>query len=365
MSLSAQQKKYGKLHWTESLAMVTKLIPLPAVLLWSVLTTAHAPFNKARSLKRIAGDAVVRYVSSSLNIAQMQRMLGTTRGMYKQWTKANKLPAVIDELGEDARLLWIGPKRLERVVMFVHGGGFLLPATDFSLSFWRYVQLELEKQHINVGIALFSYSLVPAVTFPTQLRQACLALEFLLAAGVAPQNLQLVGDSAGGNLVLQLLSQMLHPRASVPEIHLVAPLRGVLLLSPWVNLSADSASQAENDGRDYINPRVLAGWGRLVLAHVPDVDRAFAEAERAPAGWFAGAERVVERVLITAGGAECLLDDIVSFAEAFKTHHQNTELVVQPGGLHEDMFLDFLVREKKVGILTPLTVQWLAAGFTA
>ncbi|KAJ6578882.1 Alpha/Beta hydrolase protein [Mycena vulgaris] len=364
MSL-APKPKYGELRWSETLGMAAKIILLPAALLWSVVTNAYAPFNKARSLKRITGDAALRYLTSSLNVAQLQTAFGTTQGMYKAWTKTNKLPAVIDELGEDARLLWIGPKRLERVVMFLHGGAFLIPASDFSLSFWRYVQLELEKQNIEVGFALLNYSLGPIATYPTPLNQARLGLEFLLAAGVKPQNLQLVGDSAGGNLILQLVSQMLHPRASVPEIHLPSPIRGALLISPWVNLRADSASHTENDGRDFLSVRTLTTWGRTVLAHVPEADRAFAEPVRAPAGWFEGMERVVERVLVTAGGAECLRDDIVSLGETLKKHHANTELVVQPGGLHEDMFVDFLVNEKKLGTLTPLTVEWLAAGFTA
>ncbi|KAJ7304878.1 hypothetical protein DFH08DRAFT_976477 [Mycena albidolilacea] len=65
------------------------------------------------------------------------------------------------------------------------------------------------------------------------------------------------------------------------------------------------------------------------------------------------------RVLITAGGAELMQDDIV----AFKKHHACAELVVQKDGRHEDMYVDFMVKEKKVGSLTPLTVEWLAAGF--
>ncbi|KAJ7456899.1 Alpha/Beta hydrolase protein [Mycena latifolia] len=357
--------KYGELRWSDRLGMVVTLLPLPAVLLWKVLTTSYASFNKERSVKRIVGDSALRYLTGNLGVAQLQTAFGTTPGMYKQWTKKNKLPEAIDELGEDARLMWIGPKRLERVLLFVHGGGFLLPASEFSLSFWRYVQLELEKQNIEVGFALLNYSLVPTVVYPTPLKQARLGLEFLLAAGVKPQNLQLAGDSAGGNLILQLLSQMLHPRESVPEIHLPAPLRGALLISPWVNLSADSASHKENDGRDFLRAHSIAEWGRIVLADVPESDRPFAEAVRAPTGWFEGADRLVERVLVTAGGAECLRDDIVSFGEALKKQHAKTELVVQPGGLHEDMFIDFMVMEKKVGSLTPLTVEWLAAGFTA
>ncbi|KAJ6554582.1 Alpha/Beta hydrolase protein [Mycena capillaripes] len=364
MSVPAKSK-YAQVSWAESIGMVVALIPLPVVLLWSVATTAYASYNKERTVKRIVGDSALRYVLSGLNIPQLQSAFGTTLGMYKKWTKKNELPAIVDELGEDARLLWIGPKRLDRVVLFLHGGGFVLPCSDFPVSFWRYVQLELEKQNIEVGVALLNYSLAPDASFPTPLKQAAAALEFLLAAGVKPQNLQLAGDSAGGNLILQVLSQILHPRAGVPEIHLPAPFRGAYLISPWTNLSGDSKSHVENEGRDFLSRSVLADWGAMILAGVPETDRAFGEAVRAPEGWFKGADALVERVLITAGGAELLRDDIVAVGDALKKHHPKVELVVQKDGLHEDMFLDFVLNEKKLSSLTPLTVEWLAAGFTA
>lgn len=91
------------------------------VLLWSVATTAYASYNKQRTVKRIAGDSALRYVLSRLNVPQLQKAFGTTLATYQKWTKSNKLPATVDELGEDARLLWIGPKRLDRVVLFLHG----------------------------------------------------------------------------------------------------------------------------------------------------------------------------------------------------------------------------------------------------
>jgi acetyl esterase/lipase len=362
--MSLHPRKYGQLNWAESLGMVAALIPLPAVLLWSVATTAFASYNRERGIKRITGDSALRYTISSLSVPQLQAVFGTTLATYEKWAKGAKLAATVDELGEDARLLWIGPKRLDRVVLVAHGGGFLLPCPDFQMSFWRYVQLELEKQKIQVGIAVLNYSLAPQASFPTPLKQAGLALDFLMAAGVKPQNLQLAGDSAGGNLILQLLSQMLHPRQGVPEIRLSAPLRGIYLISPWTNLSADSKSHEENDGRDFLRHATLKDWGSQILAAVPDEDRPFAEAVRAPEEWFKGVDTLVERVLITAGGAEVLRDDIVTFAETFKKHHANSKLVVQQNGLHEDMFLDFVVNEAKKGQLTPLTVEWLAAGFT-
>jgi acetyl esterase/lipase len=163
---------------------------------------------------------------------------------------------------------------------------------------------------------------------------------------------------------LQIFSQILHPREAVPEIRLPAPLRGAYIISPWLNLSADSKSHTENDGRDIVSPGTFTAWGAQILADVPETDRAFAEPVRAPEWWFKGADALVERVLITAGGAELLRDDIVAVGEAFKKHHPNAEVVVQKYGLHDDMYLDFMLKEKKLSSLTPLTVEWLAAGFT-
>ncbi|KAJ7270928.1 Alpha/Beta hydrolase protein [Mycena rebaudengoi] len=260
-----------------------------------------------------------------------------------------KLPPIIDELGEDARLLWIGPRRLDHVVV-------ALPPGDFLVSFWRHVQLELEKQNIEIGIALLNYSLAPIASFPTPLKQAHLALEFRFKAGVKPQKLQFVGDSAGGNLLLQVLSQFLHPRDAVPKIELSAPIRGALIVSPWVSLTGESKSHFEYDGIDFVGRDALKDWGSIVLSGIPETDRAFGEAAKAPEWWFDGVERLVDRVLITAGSAECLRDDIVVFAEAFKKHHHNVESIVQKDGLHEDFLLDFISNEKLVS-LTPLVVE--------
>jgi hypothetical protein len=90
-------------------------------------------------------------------------------------------------------------------------------------------------------------------------------------------------------------------------------------------------------------------------------DRAFAEPGKAPAAWFA--DVLVERALVTAGARECMKDDIVGFAEGLKVHHMAVELAVQKNGLHVDPYLDFMVGEKRLGILTPLLIDWFAAGF--
>ncbi len=64
-----------------------------------------------------------------------------------------------------------------------------------------------------------------------------LATEHILASGVDPSNLHLVGDSAGANLLTGLLSHILHPLDTVRPI--IAPkgsIKSVYLMSP-VDLS--------------------------------------------------------------------------------------------------------------------------------
>ncbi|KAK7055412.1 Abhydrolase-3 domain-containing protein [Favolaschia claudopus] len=362
---SLSSTKYGQLSWLETFGMFASVIPLPISIIWSVVTSAYASYNKTRSLKRIASDTIMRHMLGRLSVPQLQAIVGTTMTAYEKFCRANNLPLIIDELGEDARLLWLGPKRLEHVVLYIHGGGFILAPGDTALEFWRRSQQELNKQNIEVSIVMLNYSLIPDASFPTPLRQAALAIEFLITAGVKPQNLQLVGDSAGGNLVLQVLSHMLHPLGSVPEIRLATPLRGILLISPWTTLSATNkplSSYTENEGRDCVTQRIFSRWGALVLADVVQADRPFVEAVHAPDTWFEGADTLVERVLITGGGLEVLRDDIIAVGQSFQRHHRGAELVVQEDGIHDDMFNELAVNERKCS-LTPLIIGWLATGF--
>ncbi|KAJ7919914.1 hypothetical protein B0H13DRAFT_2320013 [Mycena leptocephala] len=140
MSTTPWPRKYGELPWYQVLTMVASLAPLPIIL----------------SLKRILGECTLCYAAVHTSVAQQQCVFGTTLATYKTWTKHTKLDPVVDELGENAHLLWIGPKRVDRVLCFCHGGCYFLPVTDFILSFWRYVQVEVKKQNVENGIALLS-----------------------------------------------------------------------------------------------------------------------------------------------------------------------------------------------------------------
>jgi len=249
------------------------------------------------------------------------------------------------------------------VILYFHGGGFLLPMADYAASFWRYIQEQLKSKNKDVGFAILQYSLVPTARFPTQLKQAVLAVQHLVASGVEPRNIQIVGDSAGANLALQLLSHMLHPEPSAPRINLSTPLGGVYLMSPWVSLTSKAESMYTMASTDIISLDCITPWGRDVLDGVPESQIQFLEPAKAPEVWFKGVDKVVDRVLITAGDAECLRDDIVVFAKQFCKYHEKAQFVLQQHGIHNDPYFDFFTKESKLGELTPLILAWAAAGF--
>ncbi|KAJ7629107.1 Alpha/Beta hydrolase protein [Roridomyces roridus] len=343
--------------------MLVKLVPMPAVVLWKLLTTLRAPYNKNRNFKRIICDCAFRYVASALTVPEIRAYAGTTLGVYTTWAKKAKIPPIVDEIGGGARLLWVGPKRLGDVILFLHGGGFAMPPHEPHLLFLHHVRTEMERKRVTPGIAMLNYSLWPESTFPTPLTQLCLAVEFLLVAGVDPQRLQLVGDSAGGNIIVQLLSHMLHPHPSVPVLNIPGTLRSAHLISPWVDLRCCSSSWSANSGIDYVSKEGL-GWvgARVASSARSETDRIFIHPILASRMWFSGLPTLVSTIRITAGEKELMVDDILALADILREHHGNVEVVVQEGGFHEDMFLDFLVGERTRGGLMEGIVASLVSG---
>lgn len=201
--------------------------------------------------------------------------------------------------------------------------------------------------------------------FPTQIRQAMLATEHILASGVDPSKLHLIGDSAGANLLTGLLSHMLHPLDTVrPIISPKGKIKGVYLMSPWISLQSTSSSMVDGASEDMATCSGLSSAGGIFMAAVPAEQRAYAEPIYAPDGWFEGLDSVVERMLVTAGDAELMRDDILQFSDILSKHKSQYTFILQPGGLHNDPILDFMAGVP-LDQLTPLTsksVEWLAAG---
>ncbi|TFK61074.1 alpha/beta-hydrolase [Pluteus cervinus] len=355
---SSLGRKFGEVTFKERLHILVTFFRLAIILAWNLIYKRYFTRRGSdeRHWKRVVSDTIIQVMLAGLNRVQLQYILGSSSlRVYERWVEGAELPFVIEEIGEDARLMWIGPKRTDKVILYFHGGGFLLPVQTPSLWFWKYTQDKFKTRGLDVGFAVLDYTLVPNSIFPAQLKQACKAVKHILDSGVLPRNLQLVGDSAGANLILQVFSHILHPVDGVPAFKIFDSIRGAYLMSPWVRLGSAA---------DEIN--AFPSMGHDVLHGVPDAQNVHLEGIQASDDWFKGIHRVVSRVLITAGGNEMLKDEIMKTFKLFKLHYVNTELVVQEDGLHNDPFYDFFFGEDESihkGVITPLVIQWLASGF--
>ncbi|KAF9449697.1 alpha/beta-hydrolase [Macrolepiota fuliginosa MF-IS2] len=352
--------QYGRPSLMDRIKMFFTLLPLPIVIIWSFLFKS----GKTKSKKRVVFDRSLRYVVNSLNVRQLQHVMGTTRGVYDAWCKRNNLGPDVEGVGEGANLLWVGERGLDKVIIYLHGGAFLLPPFTYNLDFFHHVRTVLRQRGVNASVVLVEYTLVPEAIFPTPLKQAVAAINHLMNLGVDPQNMQLVGDSAGGNLVTQVLAHLLHPLESerVPALSLPAPFKGVYVLSPWVDLTNIFKTLDSGEDTDFLTVRTLTSWGSTILGPVSAKNRDYVEPNSAAEDWWKGVDAFVDRVLITAGEDECLKNEIIRFHSTFDNFHSHAKLVVQDEGIHNDPLLDFAVG-KRDGSTTQFIIDWLTIGF--
>ncbi|KAK0449070.1 Alpha/Beta hydrolase protein [Desarmillaria tabescens] len=296
----------------------------------------------------------------------------STQEIYMQWTRSIGLPYTVDTVPgiDETKILWIGPKRLEKVLFYCHGGGYMISALDAQFNFYRYLQLELEKRGIHVGVAMMTYKLLPEHQFPTQLRQARDALAFLIQAGVHPRNIMFAGESAGANLVIQTLSHILHCLPSVQPLKLTTDegFRGVLLISPWVSMKADSELPwpllHAKHKYDILSSRIIRLICRTLMKDIPRTDINFVDPIEAPKTWFDGLDNLVDRILITYGELEGFAPGVQLLYEKYlKPCHEDVKALQQRDGVHGDPILKFVWKQEDLGEIVPAIVDWVAELF--
>lgn len=123
----------------------------------------------------------------------------------------------------------------QRTVLYLHGGGYVGEVDRFH---WRYVA-ELARR-VDVRVVVPAYPLAPEHTWrdahPPLLRLAeQLAIE-------SPRGVVLMGDSAGGGLALALAQQLAAGPGPQPT--------GLVLLSPWVDLTSSTPGTREASAAD-------------------------------------------------------------------------------------------------------------------
>ena len=237
-----------------------------------------------------------------LDVAWERANVQSMAGMFKPLGGIRSDPVVAGGVPAE----WIVPQGIPTagVILYLHGGSF----TSGSIASHRTLAG-------NVALAssarslLIDYRLAPEHPFPAGLEDAAAAYEWLLSQGIAPGQIVLAGDSAGGNLTLALLVRLRDNRRPLPAAAVCMSPNPDLTYSGelWVfNAKKDVMIQERKErqaveiylrGADPRNPLASPSFADLrglppLLLQVGSYEVLQSDVERfageGPAGWRSG-----------------------------------------------------------------------------
>ena len=208
----------------------------------------------------------------------------------------------------------------KRTVLQFHGGGYINSLGDGHRLF---CVKQMVLTDAKAGY-IVDYRTAPQNTYPAALEDAIRAYEDILAKGTAPQDIVVFGDSAGGNLALELSLYLREHNMPQPG--------AMVLASPWATFETDLPSRKQNADRDLIlgkiNPRMYneilnPSYGKGLSAKDVHLSPMYADLAGLPP------------MLIQAGGYELFLDESIALAQKAAGDGTDVTLTVYPGMSHD------------------------------
>ena len=131
------------------------------------------------------------------------------------------------------------PRRKYRVILYCHGGGYSTGSAVYA----RTITSRLA-EGTSMDVFCFNYRLAPEHPWPAALEDGLKAWDRLMFLGYGAKNVIVAGDSAGGNLALCLTLKLKEEGRILPG--------GLVLLSPWTDLTASGKSYQSREAVDPI-----------------------------------------------------------------------------------------------------------------
>lgn len=201
-----------------------------------------------------------------------------------------------------------------RTIVYLHGGGYVIgsPHTHRDL---------IARLALGVGARVLGvdYRLAPEHRFPAAHDDCLTATRWALAQGTPPAALAIGGDSAGGALAVATLCGLRDAGEPLPA--------AAALLCPWTDPLAAGGSMDANADADFGDRELLVGW---VETYAPG------DAARDPRVTVLRADLAgLPPLLVQAGGAEVLLDQIEAFVARARAAGVEVRYDLTPDAFHD------------------------------
>lgn len=123
----------------------------------------------------------------------------------------------------------ISAHRKDIVIMYCHGGGY----TCGGIGYARVLATKLAL-HTGIRVMSFEYRLAPENPYPSAIEDALKAWDYLMKLGYGARDIIVAGDSAGGNLSLELVLELKKAGRFCPG--------ALVLMSPWTDMRLEASS---------------------------------------------------------------------------------------------------------------------------
>ena len=192
----------------------------------------------------------------------------------------------------------------DKVILYFHGGGYVIGCAAVYRGM-------LSRLAIDTGgrACLPEYRLAPENPWPAALEDAQAMWTGLLDRGYRAEDIILGGDSAGGGLMLSLLSRICRSGDARPA--------AAFAMSPWTDLTLSGASYHDNARTEAVLPphRTVSTRDAVISAErAREASPLFAEFPDCPP------------VFLQASRCEILRDDTLAMAEALRAQGAAVEL---------------------------------------
>ncbi len=232
---------------------------------------------------------------------------------------------------EDFRMEMLKKKDTESkwVILQLHGGGYLSPFSNI----YRVMAGLYSESAGGADVLSVDYRVAPEYVYPTALNDAEKAYDYLIEQGYPADRIIFGGDSAGGGLSLALALRLKRLGKELPA--------GIVLMSPWGDVSAELPSYKDNFEKDPVfgNNRSKVIFENPYIGNADKTDP-----ELSPIyGDFTG----FPPMLIQVGTEEMLLSDSEVLAEKARTAGVKVRFTKYEGMFHVFQHSAMLMPESK------------------
>ena len=234
--------------------------------------------------------------------------------LSNRFVKLSRNVEIQRDLASGVPVEWIIPPNTssQSIIFYIHGGGWTLGWTNLHRRMVTY----LCRAGMSRALAV-DYRLAPEHPFPAALEDCLTAYRWLLTRGTSPQNIVIVGDSAGANLTLSTLMSLRDAGDELPAAAVcISPMTDLLGTGDSFQIKQDpalTASFALTMARHYAGDQDL---------HLPLLSPHYGDLRGLPP------------LLIQVGEDEILLSDATRLADNARTAGVNVNLVIWPKMWH-------------------------------